>query len=115
MPQHKMGGTYRKGVDRDSPLLRRATPDGYYTAEETEAIAMMAEYKRVNNKRFPDVTDMLFVLKVLGWTMDNAGKYKCSCCGEWKDRSKFANDSRIKRGHRSDCRKCVKDKYYKKG
>lgn len=46
---------------------RRAAEEGEMTAEQFEFIQAVAEYKRINNKPFPSWTEILEIVKALGY------------------------------------------------
>ena len=57
----------RRGPGRRRSDLRRAAEEGEMTDEQLEFIMAIDEYKRVNNRPFPTWTEVLEVIKLLGY------------------------------------------------
>ena len=57
----------RRGPGRRRPDERRSAEEGEMTDEQFEVIMAVNEYKRVNNRPFPTWTEVLDVIKALGY------------------------------------------------
>lgn len=57
----------RRGPGRRRPDSRRAAEEGEMTDEQFEFVLALDEYKRANNRPFPTWTEVLEVIKYLGY------------------------------------------------
>lgn len=57
----------RRGPGRRRPDDRRSAEEGEMTDEQFEFIMAINEYKKVNNRPFPTWTEVLDVMKALGY------------------------------------------------
>ncbi len=57
----------RRGPGRRRSDERRAAEEGEMTDEQFDFVRAIDEYKRVNNKPFPTWTEVLDVIKALGY------------------------------------------------
>jgi hypothetical protein len=57
----------RRGAGIRRPEERRAAEEGELTKEQFEFVLAIEEYKRVNKKTFPTWTEVLEVIKILGY------------------------------------------------
>ncbi|HVP10379.1 MAG TPA: hypothetical protein VMV94_04230 [Phycisphaerae bacterium] len=57
----------RRGPGRRRPDSRRSAEEGELTAEQFEFVMAMDEYKRANKRPFPSWTEVLEVVKYLGY------------------------------------------------
>jgi hypothetical protein len=67
-PELKFPGMERRrgpGIRR--PEDRRSAEEGEMTAEQFEFVMAIEEYKRANHKTFPTWTEVLEVIKILGY------------------------------------------------
>ena len=60
----------RRGAGIRRPEDRRAAEEGELTSEQFEFVMAIEEYKRANNKTFPTWTEVLDVIKILGYHKD---------------------------------------------
>jgi hypothetical protein len=63
----------RRGPGIRRPEERRSAEEGEMTAEQFEFVMAVEEYKRANHKTFPTWTEVLDVIKLLGYHKDNSG------------------------------------------
>jgi hypothetical protein len=69
----------RRGPGRRRTDYRRAAEEGEMTEEQLAFILAMDEYKRVNNKPYPTLTEVLDVLLYLGYRkVAETGEHKLS-------------------------------------
>jgi hypothetical protein len=57
----------RRGPGRRRPDSRRSAEEGELTSEQFEFVMAMDEYKRANKRPFPSWTEVLEVIKYLGY------------------------------------------------
>lgn len=57
----------RRGPGRRRPSSRRSAEEGELTDEQFEFVMALDEYKRANNRPFPSWTEVLEVIKYLGY------------------------------------------------
>ena len=57
----------RRGPGRRRPDSRRSAAEGELTSEQFEFVMAMDEYKRANKRPFPSWTEVLEVIKYLGY------------------------------------------------
>jgi hypothetical protein len=57
----------RRGPGRRRPDSRRSAEEGELSAEQFEFVMAMDEYKRANKRPFPSWTEVLEVIKYLGY------------------------------------------------
>jgi len=57
----------RRGPGRRRPESRKAAEEGELTSEQFEFVMAMDEYKRANKRPFPSWTEVLEVIKYLGY------------------------------------------------
>ena len=57
----------RRGPGRRRSDDRKAAEEGEMTAEQFEFIMAVNEYKKVNKRPFPSLTEILDVMKALGY------------------------------------------------
>jgi hypothetical protein len=57
----------RRGAGIRRPEDRRAAEEGELTAEQFEFVMAIEEFKRANHKTFPTWTDVLDVIKLIGY------------------------------------------------
>lgn len=57
----------RRGPGRRRPESRRTAEEGELDSEQFEFVLAMDEYKRANNRPFPSWTEVLEVIKYLGY------------------------------------------------
>ncbi len=72
-PELKLPGMERRrgpGIRR--PEERRSAEEGEMTAEQFEFVMAIEEYKRANHKTFPTWTEVLDVIKLLGYHKSGA-------------------------------------------
>jgi len=62
----------RRGAGIRRPEDRRAAEEGELTAEQFEFVMAIEEFKRANNKTFPTWTDVLEVVKLIGYRKDTS-------------------------------------------
>ncbi len=62
----------RRGPGIRRPEDRRAAEEGEMTTEQFEFVMAIEEYKRANNKTFPTWTEVLEVIKILGYRRNSA-------------------------------------------
>ncbi len=60
----------RRGPGIRRPEERRSAEEGEMTVEQFEFVMAVEEYKRANNKTFPTWTEVLDVIKALGYHKD---------------------------------------------
>ena len=60
----------RRGAGIRRPEDRRAAEEGELTTEQFEFVMAIEEFKRANNKTFPTWTDVLEVIKLIGYHKD---------------------------------------------
>jgi len=60
----------RRGPGIRRPEERRSAEEGEMTAEQFEFVMAVEEYKRANHKTFPTWTEVLEVIKLLGYHKD---------------------------------------------
>lgn len=60
----------RRGPGIRRPEERRAAEEGELTTEQFEFVLAIEEYKRANKKTFPTWTEVLDVIKLLGYHKD---------------------------------------------
>ena len=65
--ERRMGLDRRRGPGRRRTEARRSAEEGEMTDEQFDFINAVNEYKRLNNKPFPTWTEVLDVIKVLGY------------------------------------------------
>ena len=63
----RMGLDRRRGPGRRRPDERRIAEEGEMTDEQFEFIMAINEYKRVNKRPFPSWTEVLDIIKALGY------------------------------------------------
>jgi hypothetical protein len=63
----RVGLDRRRGPGRRRQEDRRSAEEGEMTAEQFEFLMAMNEYKRVNRRPFPTWTEVLDVMKALGY------------------------------------------------
>jgi len=65
--ERRIGLDRRRGPGRRRTDERRAAEEGEMTDEQFEFLMAMNEYKRVNRRPFPTWTEVLDVMKALGY------------------------------------------------
>ena len=65
--ERRMGLDRRRGPGRRRTEARRSAEEGEMTDEQFDFINAVNEYKRLNKKPFPTWTEVLDVIKVLGY------------------------------------------------
>jgi len=65
--ERRIGLDRRRGPGRRRTDERRAAEEGEMTDEQFEFLMAMNEYKRVNSRPFPTWTEVLDVMKALGY------------------------------------------------
>jgi len=63
----RLGLERRRGPGRRRSDQRRAAEEGEMTDEQFEFLMAVQEYKRLNNRPFPTWTEVLEVIKALGY------------------------------------------------
>jgi hypothetical protein len=63
----RLGLDRRRGPGRRRTDARRSAEEGEMTSEQFEFLQAISEYKRVNNRAFPTWTEVLDVVKALGY------------------------------------------------
>lgn len=63
----RLGLDRRRGPGRRLSEERKSAEQGYMSDEQYEFLMAIQEYKRVNNKSFPTWTEVLEVIKALGY------------------------------------------------
>ncbi|MFA5864912.1 MAG: hypothetical protein WC975_09515 [Phycisphaerae bacterium] len=64
----------RRGAGIRRPEDRRSAEEGELTTEQFEFVMAIEEYKRANHKTFPTWTEVLKVVKILGYRKENGGE-----------------------------------------
>lgn len=76
-PERRSGFDRRRGPGKRRTDYRRAAEEGHMNEEQLAFLLAMEEYKRVNNRPFPSLTETLDVLLYLGYR-------KVATVGEFK-------------------------------
>jgi len=63
----RLGLDRRRGPGRRRSESRRKAEEGEMTAEQFEFLMAVDEYKRVNNRSFPSWTEVLDIVKAMGY------------------------------------------------
>ena len=65
--EERRGSERRRGPGRRRPDDRRAAEEGEMTDEQFEFVMAVNEYRRVNKRPFPTWTEVLDIIKAMGY------------------------------------------------
>lgn len=94
----------RRGPGRRRTDFTRSAEEGEMTQEQFLFISAIETFKRANNKMFPTWTDVLEVVRLLGYRKTQHSELKLGNCEDWTEKSDTPSGVREKPGHRSEQR-----------
>lgn len=84
----------RRGAGRRRSDFTRAAEEGQLTGEQFLFVKAIDEFKRANNKMFPSWTDVLEVIRLLGYRKTMASELSIPAAEDWKEKPDTAANVR---------------------
>lgn len=89
----------RRGPGRRRTDFTKAAEEGEMTAEQFLFVAAIEAFKRANNKMFPTWTDVLEVVRLLGYRKTMPSELNIRSAEDWKEKPDTSSGVRSKPGH----------------
>lgn len=90
----------RRGPGRRKSDFRRAAEEGEMTPEQFLFIKAMDEFKRANNTFYPTWTDVLEVVRLLGYRKTQASQLRINAAEDWRESPSASHGVRPERWSR---------------
>jgi hypothetical protein len=97
----------RRGVGRRRTDFTKAAEEGEMTAEQFHFLAAVEAFKKANNKMFPTWTDVLEVVRLLGYRKTMPSELNLRNAEDWKEKADAPHGVRAKPGHPEERRKAA--------
>ena len=89
----------RRGAGRRLTDFTKAAEEGEMTAEQFNFVSAVEAFKKANNKMFPTWTDVLEVVRLLGYRKTMASELNLRNVEDWRERADAPSGVRSKPGH----------------
>lgn len=89
----------RRGVGRRRSDFMKAAEEGEMTAEQFHFLSAVEAFKKANNKMFPTWTDVLEVVRLLGYRKTMPSELNLRNVEDWKEKADAPHGVRVKPGH----------------
>lgn len=99
----------RRGVGRRLSDFAKAAEEGELTAEQFFFVSAIDAFKRANNKTFPTWTDVLEVIRLLGYRKTLPAEVNLTGCEDWTEASDAASGVRTYKGAEREAREQAED------
>jgi hypothetical protein len=92
----------RRGPGRRLSDFMRAAEEGELNHEQFNFVQAIEAFKRVNNKTFPSWTDVLEVIRLLGYRKTMASELKLPATEDWTEAANAPSNVKSSRRERTD-------------
>ena len=91
----------RRGPGRRRSDFTEAAEEGHLSKEQFLFLMAIDDFKRANNKTFPTWTDVLEVVRLLGYRKTAASEIRIPRAEDWREKPDAPSKVRDKPGHRT--------------
>ena len=89
----------RRGAGRRRTDFTKSAEEGEMTSEQFHFLAAIDAFKKSNNKMFPTWTDVLEVVRLLGYRKTMGSELNLRNVEDWREKPDTASGVRAKPGH----------------
>jgi hypothetical protein len=97
----------RRGPGRRRTDFTKSAEEGELTTEQFHFLSAVEAFKRSNNKMFPTWTDVLEVVRLLGYRKTMPSELNLRNVEDWKEKSDAPSGVRCKPGHPEERRRAA--------